>query len=106
LATVRIHAKAIILNEVATAERARGKFTVDLKVSKGLVKSKPIEFIPGELIDEGLDLLVVDNLNAREVGALDSHEVVDSYNKGDIVSSNSRDLVVEARRLINLDAKV
>jgi hypothetical protein len=106
LATIRINAKAVVLNEVATSKRARGKLAIDLKVSKSLVKSKPIELIPGELIDKGLDLLVVDNLHARKVRALNSYEVVDSHNKGNIFPSDSRDLVVKARSLINLDAKV
>jgi len=106
LATVRVHAEAIVLNEVAATEGARSKFAIDLEFGKSLVKSEPIELIPGMLINERLDLLVVNNLNAGEVRALNSNEVVDGHNEGNVLPRYSGDLVVKARSLINLYADV
>ena len=49
LAAVGIYAEAVLLGEVAAAERARVKFTVELKASEGLVEGELIEFRPGGL---------------------------------------------------------
>jgi len=106
LAAIRIHTEAIILDEVAASKGARSKLTINLKVSESLIKSKPIELIPGMLIDKRLDLLVVDNLNAGEVRALHTDKVVDSHDKGNVISRHSGHLVVKARSLINLNSKV
>jgi len=106
LATVRIHTKAIILDEVAATEGAWGELAVDLKASEGLIKSKSIKLIPGVLIHERLDLLVVDYLVAGEVRALHSNKVMDSHDKGNVISGYSGYLVVKSRGLINLNSKV
>jgi len=88
LTTIRIHAKAIVLDEISTAKWARSKLTIELKLRESLIKSKSVELIPSMLIDEGLDLLILNDLVARKVRALHTDEVVNCHHNSNFLSSN------------------
>jgi len=83
--TVRVHAKAILLSEVAAFERARTELSAHVESIDDLVESEAVELGPSDLIDKGFDLLFANDLTAVDMGALDSNILNDGHNNREAI---------------------
>jgi len=106
LAAVRVDAEAVLLGKVTTFQGARIELTIVLKLSESLVEGEAIKLIPGDFINELLDLSFVDNLSASKVRALDTNHFNDIDDDRDAIARDNRNHVMKTRGAADLDTKV
>jgi len=106
LAAVRVDAEAVLLGKVPTLQGARLELTLVLKLGEGLIEGKAIKLVPGDLIDELLDLHFIDNLSASKVRALDANHLNEVDDDGDAITRDNGDLVMKTRGTADLNTKV